>query len=66
MAKFGVCVFAMQQPVNHWPRGATAGVLLALFLAIPLFAAILADVNASGDADAAPKVAEAGLPVAGP
>ncbi|HYD85217.1 MAG TPA: hypothetical protein VEA63_14225 [Opitutus sp.] len=46
----------MQQPVHAWPRGATAGVLLALIVGIPLFAAILADATTGGSPN--PKVAE--------
>ncbi len=47
----------MQQPQQTWPRGVKAGVLLALLLAIPLFAAILADVT-EGAASRRPAVAE--------
>ncbi len=50
----------MQPPAPAWPRGAVAGLLLALSLAIPLFVAIFADVAASADPN--PKVAEAEIP----
>lgn len=50
----------MQQPVHAWPRGAVAGVLLALIVGIPLFVAIFADVTAGGSPN--PKVAEIEAP----
>lgn len=45
----------MRQPLQPWPSGVKAGLLLALVLAIPLFVAIFADVHDSAVA----KLAEA-------
>ena len=49
VAKMNVLCRAMYAPTRPLPNGTLIGVVLALFLIVPLFIAILVDVNSRTD-----------------